>query len=62
VLYSWFDFGNVCLGLPGAGTGGSGRFADLSRVKPKNLRFHLGDRSRSLRVVAKGTDVSKLCR
>ncbi|MEW6336573.1 MAG: hypothetical protein AB1625_04135 [Acidobacteriota bacterium] len=62
VLYSWFDFGNVCLGLPGTGTGGSGRFADLSRIKPKNLRFHLGDRARSLRVVAKGADISKLCR
>ncbi|MGE5236242.1 MAG: hypothetical protein ACM3O7_07845 [Acidobacteriota bacterium] len=61
VLYSWFNFGHVCLGLPGTGSGGSGRFADLSRIKSKDLPIGFDNNSRSLRVVAKGTNLRKIC-
>jgi hypothetical protein len=61
VVYSWYNFKNVCMGLPGLSSAGSGRYPDLSRLKPGN-RPHFDDRIRSLRVVARGTDLRKFCR
>lgn len=61
ILYSWYKFKRVCLGLPGVNSGGSGRYSDLSTLKADNP-FHLDDRARSLRVVARGTDLGRLCR
>lgn len=62
VVYSWYHFKKYCLALPGANSGGSGRYADLSklRVRPPFDRFD--DQARSLRVVAKGTDLRRVCR
>jgi hypothetical protein len=61
IIYSWYRFSHVCLGLAGVNAGGSGRYSDLSRLKAANP-IHLDDRARSLRVVAKGTDLRRLCR
>jgi hypothetical protein len=61
IIYSWYRFSHVCLGMAGVNAGGSGRYSDLSRLKAANP-IHLDDRARSLRVVAKGTDLRRLCR
>jgi hypothetical protein len=62
VLYAGHNYGNMCLGLVGGGYGGSGQYPQLSTIKPRNLPVHLDNRSSSIRVVARGTDLSKICR
>jgi hypothetical protein len=62
VLYSAFNYKHFCLGLPGASFGGAGYYPDLGAVGNKSLRTPLDDKTRSLRVLGKGTDLSTVCR